>query len=245
MKNNICTIGVVGYGRFGRLFVDILKKNPKLDVKVFSRHQKSRSGFTSLKKALENDLIIVAVPIRVFEKVIKNCSKKLPKDAIIMDVCSVKKFPIEIMKKYVSRANTIIGSHPLFGPGTFLNLNPKFGELSIALDFVRGERLKYIAVKNLFSKFGFKIIETNAKTHDENIVRSQFTAHIIAHLAHELDVAPNHLDTKSSQIFNSFLDIIQTDKQLLKDMYVYNPYSKVWLQNTKNAFQKITKYLET
>jgi len=60
------------------------------------------------------NVVVVAVPISATAEIIKQVGPLLAKNALLMDLTSLKKEPVKLMLKN-SRAE-VIGCHPLFGP---------------------------------------------------------------------------------------------------------------------------------
>src|SRR3989338_10598286 len=137
---SIKSIGIIGHGKFGRLFESLLRKVfPSVEIKIYSRRKQPNSKlFFSLVETASTDLIIPVVPIHSFEEVICDISKIINKEAIIMDVCSVKEYPVKIMKQNLPSTVTIIASHPLFGPGTIEKQNGDFSNSKIVMFNVSG-----------------------------------------------------------------------------------------------------------
>ena len=61
------------------------------------------------------DRVLISVPIDNFETVIKEIHSHVRPDQVIMDICSVKEFPVKVMHNYIKTGVTL-GTHPLFGP---------------------------------------------------------------------------------------------------------------------------------
>ena len=94
MINNV---GLIGVGRFGKVLANILKKG--FHVKAYDIVPSKISGDLEkceLEEILKLDHIFIAVPIRYFEPLIKEVSKKINHPSTIIDVCSVKKHTSEI-----------------------------------------------------------------------------------------------------------------------------------------------------
>ena len=79
--------------------------------------------FTDLESVLKEKVIFIAVPIRHFETVVKEISPQLSERTTIIDVCSVKKYPTEVMEKNLPESVGIIVTHPMFGPDSFISNN--------------------------------------------------------------------------------------------------------------------------
>ncbi len=71
---------------------------------------------SSSKAMLEADVVLLAVNIDSFEEAVKEISPSVRSGQIILDVTSIKEKPIDLMHKYLDKA-TVLGTHPLFGPG--------------------------------------------------------------------------------------------------------------------------------
>lgn len=65
--------------------------------------------------AAESDVVIITVPISATVKTIEEMGPLVRKDALLMDLTSLKKEPVEAMLR--SSSAEVIGAHPLFGPG--------------------------------------------------------------------------------------------------------------------------------
>lgn len=74
---------------------------------------KTATNITAVEQA---DAVIVSVPINTFELVIKEISKYIKPNQIVIDDTSIKAFPVDIMHRYISTGTTL-GAHPVFGPG--------------------------------------------------------------------------------------------------------------------------------
>jgi prephenate dehydrogenase len=117
-------IAIIGCGRMGRWFAKFFLEQGFTVVASDKDKEKLQKLKEDLNieiadkiKALESaDRILVCVPIDNFEDVIREISIHIKPGQEVMDVCSVKKAPVNIMHKYIRNAVTL-GTHPMFGPG--------------------------------------------------------------------------------------------------------------------------------
>ena len=112
-------VGLIGYGRFGKVLHDVLSK--EYQVQVYDANIKDGEGIELCNKdeVLEHFLVFISVPIREFKQTIIDISGHKLYNTTIIDVCSVKVYPVDIMKKYLPDSVGIIASHPHFGPDSF------------------------------------------------------------------------------------------------------------------------------
>jgi prephenate dehydrogenase len=70
---------------------------------------------TNIEAVQQAEVVIISVPLDTFESVVKEIAPHI-QDQIIIDVTSLKAQPVEIMHRYINKG-TILGTHPVFGPG--------------------------------------------------------------------------------------------------------------------------------
>ena len=113
-----------GSGKMGRWFASFLLKEGR-DVIIIGRDQKKllevkkQLGVeisTSLQAVKSADVVMISVPIDGFEGVVKQLPPYLNSNQKIIDITSVKALPVEVMHKHIKRG-TVLGTHPMFGPG--------------------------------------------------------------------------------------------------------------------------------
>jgi len=123
MLKNVAVIGAAG--RMGRWLCKLLVSegfkvlandvdiNKLLELKDLIRGVEIHD----LEGCVEgSDIILLSVPVESLEDVLKRVKPYVREDHIVIDICSIKKLPVDLMHKYLSRG-VRLGSHPLFGPG--------------------------------------------------------------------------------------------------------------------------------
>ena len=63
------------------------------------------------------DRILICVSISSFEEIVKKIAPFVSKGQPVMDISSIKEYPVNIMHKYLKDA-LVLGTHPVFGPGS-------------------------------------------------------------------------------------------------------------------------------
>ncbi|MEM2937388.1 MAG: prephenate dehydrogenase/arogenate dehydrogenase family protein [Candidatus Bathyarchaeia archaeon] len=142
-------IAIIGAGRMGRWFAKFFQEQGFTVIASDKDREKLQKlkgelnvEITNNVKAVESaDRILVCVPIDNFEDVIKEISTHIRLGQEVMDICSVKEAPVNIMHKHISNAVTL-GTHPMFGPGAkslkgqnFVLTPTNFEEQALAEDF--------------------------------------------------------------------------------------------------------------
>ena len=113
-------IGLIGYGRFGKLAADLLSRRVQVVVadRTRPRLRRARRNIraVSVAEAASQEIVLLAVPVSSMKSVLRQISKHVRSGALVVDVCAVKAKPAFWMKTILPRTVDILGSHPLFGP---------------------------------------------------------------------------------------------------------------------------------
>ncbi|MBN8218195.1 MAG: prephenate dehydrogenase/arogenate dehydrogenase family protein [Spirochaetes bacterium] len=103
-------VGIVGgTGGMGSLFARFFRRQG-CQVRVSSR----RTALTPEACAAWSELLVVSVPIRDTDAVIRRVAPHLRKEAALMDLTSLKAAPLRTM--LASHPGEVLGCHPVFGP---------------------------------------------------------------------------------------------------------------------------------
>ncbi|MCX6773944.1 MAG: prephenate dehydrogenase/arogenate dehydrogenase family protein, partial [Candidatus Micrarchaeota archaeon] len=152
-------VGIFGYGRFGQVMAGLLRGS--FDVYVTNRSDKSALAkengvkFLSQKELLEScDTVFLCVPISEVEQVLKG--NKFREDSVVIDTCSVKEYPVEMMIKYLPIEARIIASHPMFGPDSIKN---GASGLNFVIHNVRCDKETFDSWFSYFKGLGFSMVD--------------------------------------------------------------------------------------
>jgi prephenate dehydrogenase len=218
---------IIGYGSFGKLmaekisgFVDVYVHNrskivdPPEYVKVIKKEE--------VKKM---DYIIFAVPVQFLKDSIAEFKKYISKKTIILDVSSVKVYPLEILKKNFSQ-NQILGTHPLFGPESIAK---KIPDLKVVLANISSQEETILKVKTFIGeKLKFQVLEMTAEEHDRQMAHVQVLSHFIGFALRGFDLKKD-LSLKTlayRKMYALYENVLNDSDDLFKTIQEYNPYAK-------------------
>ena len=238
-------VSVYGYGRFGKLWADILSED--FTVKVYSRRGLKPEDVnpnhivSSLDDLFECDAMFFSVAISSFEQVLIDCQHLFKGNTAYFDTCSVKVFPAEWMRKFITDKNQIIATHPMFGPDSYYNSPVKlplvFSNIS-ATDETFNEWADYFASKNMRIEF------MTPEQHDQTVAYSQGITHYIGRVLADLDLKPTSINTLG---YSKLLEIMQQtcndNWQLFLDLQRFNPYTIKMREDLQNSLEKINSIL--
>ena len=113
----------------------------------------------AVKKA---DNVVICVSIDSFEEVVKKIAPCVREGQTVVDICSVKEKPVNIMHQYLGKA-LVLGTHPVFGPGSRGVKNKTY----ILTPTNPKERKFAEKYKKWLVKVGARVFIMSPKSHDE------------------------------------------------------------------------------
>ncbi|UCE53548.1 MAG: prephenate dehydrogenase/arogenate dehydrogenase family protein [Desulfobacterales bacterium] len=239
-------IGIIGFGRFGKLTARYLAED--FDVFVFNRRDKSAqikkigANTASLSTVCQQNIVILCVPISTLKEILIEIGPILKNDVLVVDVCSVKEYPSRWMKDLLPETVSILATHPMFGPDS---ASDSLKGKKIFLSQVRVKNKRYQKIKSYLSSKGLIIIESTPEDHDEQIAISLALTHLIGRTLSEFGAAELNMDTEGYKRLLNILDVVEHDTwQLFHDMHQYNPYAKKKRIAFMKAMKKISDRLE-
>ena len=231
------SVGIIGFGRFGRVLGQILSDD--FEVKVYDKHhQEAMHGVevTDLNTVLEQTSIFITVPIRDFKDLILSIAPKISKEVTILDVCSVKVYPTTVMIEGLPEHVGIISTHPLFGPDSITQPNG----LSIMMNPTRDIHNQYPFWKKYFESKALKVVELTPEEHDRIAAKTQGVTHFIGRVLKEGGIQSTEIDTLGFRDLLGVIDQTCHDSwELFTDLQNYNPYTMHMIKELESAIQII------
>lgn len=154
VKPGATVLIVGGTGEMGRYFVNWFAG---AGYQVRSMGSKDWPDVAALCNGI--DLCIISVTIDRTPEIIERISPYLPPEAVLADVTSIKKVPLDAMLK--AHPGPVIGLHPLFGPTT----STLDKQIVVATPGRDDDACQWVI--DQFSLWGSVIVMSNAEEHDQ------------------------------------------------------------------------------
>lgn len=230
------TVGIVGgTGRMGSWFTDLLEG---LGLEVLKCGRSTKLRPEQLPSIC--NVVVISVPIREMVDVIKNIGPMLPKDALLMDLTSIKTEPVAAMLKY-SQAQ-VVGLHPLFGPKATKGHSP----LKVAICPGRGETGLNWTIE-IIKAAGLKPLLVSPQLHDQLMSVIQGAQHFamiafaltIMHSGCELEDLRRFATPSFSQMTNRVEAILEQPPELFGPLMMDNPFSLESIQSHMQCSEQL------
>lgn len=215
-----------GYGQMGEWFARFFKEQG-FDVVISGRNYYkciSMAKRLGVKPAPSNidavkdaDIVIVSILPHAFEEVLKEIAPHIKSGQKVIDVTSVKVFPVKLMHKYIKNA-IVLGTHPMFGPSA-----RKEGQ-NFILTPTNAKEKRYAKELGAFlGKKGFKVSVMSPQDHDSMIGMVLSLTHFIGLVTADswksLGV-DRHMRTSSTS-FRFLSDFVKSVVDSNPDLYSY------------------------
>lgn len=222
-------MGVVGFGNFGSFFAKAVRlRGEKLfdvtacdtvDYSNLARSLGIRWG--TPKEVAHCDIVVLAVPLQVMEEVIQQIAGSVKPKTLVMDVCSVKQRPLELMRKYLPHAE-LLSTHPLFGPQSAKLIWDR--HKIVVCKATSSPRTKLVL--QFFRHQGLKVIRMSAKRHDQEMARVQGLTHFIAQALAACEVQETPLSTVAHRHLAGLTKLLSLDSwELFQTIQNGNPFA--------------------
>ena len=243
------TLAIIGFGRFGQLMAGVLREH--FDVCAYNPRDKSRIAGklgihyeSSLEKAASRDIVVLSMPISALEDILRRIALYLREGALVLDVCSVKQAPVELMGRLLPEYVDVIGTHPLFGPDSSKVCDGGGYDVSgrkIAVCPVRIKKGDVDRVCKYLRKLGLVTYVVTPEEHDRQMAVAQGLAHYIALGLMKMGVGKQELTTPNFDALLGIVSRLESDTDvLLHDIQVMNPYA----ENQREKFRKMLDEIE-
>lgn len=221
------TVGIVGFGAFGKLIAQSLSGHFELVAydPIPARQEVAVElgvTFASLETVAECDVIVIATPVSRFEAVLASVALHCRPGALIIDVGSVKVQPSHVMEERLPDHVDIVATHPLFGPQSACD---GIKGLKIAVCPIRGQQHWPLAAF-LRKHLGLHVIMTTPHDHDLEAATVQGLTHLIAKVLQRMGPLPSRMTTRSFDLLVEAISMVQNDAPEVFDAIENaNPYS--------------------
>jgi prephenate dehydrogenase len=212
------TVSLIGAsGAMGGFFSKRLQ-NSGLKVLEQDKPLQSQVLASSLS---DSELVLLAIPAQAFVQVLQEISPYLGQETLLMDICSVKIRPLELMLRY--HQGPVVGTHPLFGP------EPE-PETSLRTALVQGRsQFALQQVQDLMREIALEPFVCSAQEHDRALAYIQGLNFVstVSYLATLTD--DPGLERFLTPSFKRRLDaarkMLTQDADLFQNLFEANPYS--------------------
>lgn len=230
---------VGGTGAFGSFYGKIFQKNG-FDVFISSRNpiigkeeaKKNGLSFDENPNYANYNVIALSIPNEVAPKLVTTITKKMNKESLLFDFCSVKKEICKAMRKEKKQKVGLLSIHPMHGP----RVKSITGYPIAWIEINKNKMVEEI--KRVLENEGAKIVQTSEEEHDKILSLVQGLTHysqfVAATTIYDMGIDLGNAQKFATPNYSLFLS-------LLSRVITQNPelYAEIQLSNPAN--EKVRK----
>lgn len=219
-------LAVVGVGAFGEFMIPHLL--PYFHVSAFEPVRDigglvERFCVTpvTFEEVADAEIVVLAPPVQEIESVAERLAPLLRPGTLVLDVCSVKVQPLDVLSETLPDHCDIVGTHPLFGPQSGKR---GIAGLNVAVCEVRGGKGPCVAAF-LRDELGLNAVETTPDEHDRQMAYVQGLTHLLSKILLDMKMPPLDLTTVTFEHLRDMIEIVRYDSEsLFRAIENRNPY---------------------
>ena len=239
------TVGLIGYGRFGRAFAGLLAEE-RIPVRAFDPEadvpeEIRAAGLLDLVRGA--GMLAVSVPVPAMPAVLRQIRPLLRPDQVVFDVGSVKVKPVEAMREILGDAVPWAASHPLFGP---VSLSLAERPLRVVLCPNPAHPEAVARLRDLYERIGCQIVMQEPEAHDRVMASTHALTFFIAKGLLDTGVDGNVPFTPPSfqAIARTIASVREDAGHLFKAIQLENPFAGEARERLLAALGTIHRALE-
>jgi prephenate dehydrogenase len=238
------TMGIVGFGRFGRFAASHLRNY--FDLSVFDRDDRLAEAqeigvrIEPLQKVAKSSIVLLCVPISQIRSVLMEIVPHLVENSLVVDTCSVKGYPVFQMETILPSHVEILGTHPLFGPDSAARgLQGK----KIVLCPIRIRDLS--TVKSFLNRLGLNVLISSPQNHDRLMASTQVIVQFLGRAFLEIGLTRQDMATPGYETLINILDVVQNDTwELFRDLQTFNRFAKEMREKLIDSLTTVNQRLD-
>ncbi|NTX12777.1 prephenate dehydrogenase/arogenate dehydrogenase family protein [Myxococcus sp. CA056] len=174
------TVGLLGYGRFGRALSGLLSDagvphsvfDPRRDEVPPKLQARSLAELAS-----RSTVLVLAMPVSGMRDALMELRPMLSPTHLVIDVGSVKVRPVQVLASVLGRDIPWVGTHPLFGPASLARGDTR--RTVVCPNTLHPEAVR--RTRALFELLGCEVTEMSPEAHDELMSRTHVLTFFLAH----------------------------------------------------------------
>lgn len=226
-------VGIIGFGSFGEFASNVLA--PHAEVVVWSEPAVEQG--VSFEEVAASDVVILAVPLPAYEPILLRLKPLLHSETVVVDICSVKLESREVMLRVLAPDQSMLITHPLFGPESAANGTA--GHELVVCDAVGERAEKCLAFCK--QQLGLKITYIQPEQHDRVMAYVHVLTFFVARTLGRMDMPDIPFKTPS---FNELMDLIHLDAKHSDELFATIQRGNPFADEIREDFLRVATELE-
>lgn len=201
-----------------------------------AKEQLGVESATNVEAVKWAEVVLVSVSLDSFEAVIKEIAPHTRPQQLVIDITSVKEFPVEVMHRYI-KSGLVLGVHPMFGPSAEGIRNQNFVLTPTSGD----EKALARKLQEYLEARGAKVAVMTPQQHDEMMAVILGLSHFIGLVSADTLASCDNLDQMNAVSGTTYRLLLTLVKSVISE----DPEFYASLQTSLPNMAKIEKLFGT
>jgi len=236
------TMGIIGFGSFGSLLARLVA--PYATVLVYDRQRIPAVLPANVRKAPFKEVarcavIVIATDLMGIAPVCERLAPLVSPQTVVMDICSVKVRPAQIMTEKLGQRCRLLATHPLFGPNSVAKSGDSCEDMVMVWHELAGG--PFPELEALFAdQLGMSIRRMTPEEHDRQMAWVHALTFFVGRGLVMMDIPELELDTGYYQKLRDLFVLEKTHSRALFDtIEAGNPYAAKIRQKFITTLQQL------
>lgn len=221
---NISSVGIIGLGSFGKLTASLLAEYTSHEIISFDSngHTSEHARSVDFDTVARAGVVILAIPLSAYPEVLRKLQPLLPANSLLVDVCSVKVYPEQLIQKHLPDHKNILLTHPLFGPQTAPPLQGKRLIVTAHKGAIAQQAIDFCE-----QRLGLHVSKSTSEEHDKVMAQVHALTFFVAEGLAKMDLPETPFTTPSYQMLTDLIQFQRTHSdELFQTIQRGNPFSQ-------------------
>lgn len=219
------SIGIIGHGHFGKLVEELAGRfAPGVTVRIFSPEAEvDKEKFFPIEQVASSNAVVLAVPIREYEKVLKQIVPSLRPESTIIDIATVKEYSANLVRE-IAPNQRFISMHPMFGPQSYRKREGNVEGFRVVITDTNLPPNEISVFRKFLRASGAEVIQMTSEKHDLDLANTLFITHLVGQTLARAGVQRTAIDTPSFGWLMDAVESVKDDSALFGDVFKYNRF---------------------
>ncbi len=238
MSRKIKSIGILGFGNFGRFIVGKLPADMEIGVcdTASIDDLPENASQVSFEKIVAYDALILAIPLSAYSGVFEKLRNLLPADTLLIDICSVKVVPTRMIEKHLPDHKHLLVTHPLFGPRS---ARGSLKGYQLIITKKQGEKAE--AAVRFFKEEGLQLVMATPEEHDKSMALIHALTFFVGRGLADMNLEQIPYETPSYKMLK---DLVYLDQSHSDDLFTTIELGNPYAADARKRFMKTFAELE-
>jgi prephenate dehydrogenase len=239
----ITSVGIIGLGSFGTFVAGLLQAHKNVQLYGVDKQDGllpagvEAAGFAAVAAA---DVVLLAIPLSSYDEVLSKLKLHLRPETLVVDICSVKVHPTDLLHTHLPDHPNLLITHPLFGPQTAIK---GVADHQLVVTEARGELAERV-VQFCEQSLKLNVKRMTAEEHDKSMAHIHALTFFVARGLANMQLEDEIFSTPS---YGMIMDMVTFDHKHTEDLFqtiqLGNPFAAHVREQLIQSFTALDKDL--